>query len=358
MSHHYISKLCAGCCSFGAASLALSAHAQMDTFDGFPGTNALVRIPADTHDWTEHFRLGAMVGLNIKANFSVNGNNFPISGNNPAAGIFSDGYAHPDQSGDAAYTSNWGYDHASQISGNTLTMHSTSSFSTASESKVADTIQAGLDLAYGGNLYYWRTARVGWEIGFGWLPVDITDHTPFYGTATQTAYNFNTASLGAIVVPAAPYQGPASGTGPLIPLANTQSATTTSATVTGAHELDVSLFTLRLGPSIYWDLNHSLSLSVGVGPAVGFVYGQYKYKEIVTVNGISTANSGEFTGSDVVYGGYVNAALVYHIEHRADIYLGAEYMPMTDATISAGGRSGQLDLNGQVYISLGVNWPF
>jgi hypothetical protein len=31
---------------------------------------------------------------------------------------------------------------------------------------------------------------------------------------------------------------------------------------------------------------------------------------------------------------------------------------MSDATISGGGRQGQLDLEGQVYISAGINWPF
>jgi hypothetical protein len=116
--------------------------------------------------------------------------------------------------------------------------------------------------------------------------------------------------------------------------------------------------TLRLGPSIYWDLSQNLSISVGAGPAVGLVEGDYKYNETITANGISAVNSGTISGADAVFGGYITTALMYHLQKNGDIYLGAQYMPLTDATISGGGREGQLELNGQVYISLGINWPF
>jgi hypothetical protein len=43
---------------------------------------------------------------------------------------------------------------------------------------------------------------------------------------------------------------------------------------------------------------------------------------------------------------------------NADIYLGAEYMPLGNASVSGGGRQAQLKLGGQVYVSMGVNWPF
>ena len=55
---------------------------------------------------------------------------------------------------------------------------------------------------------------------------------------------------------------------------------------------------------------------------------------------------------------YVNAAILYHAEENADIYLGAQFMPMGDATISGGGRQARLKLGGQTYISAGINWQF
>jgi hypothetical protein len=60
----------------------------------------------------------------------------------------------------------------------------------------------------------------------------------------------------------------------------------------------------------------------------------------------------------VACGGYVNGALMYHVQEDADIYIGAQYMPMGDATISGGGREGRLNLGGQLYFSVGINWPF
>ena len=67
-------------------------------FGGNPDSSAFIRIPPDTDDWTRHFRIGALVGMNISANFTRNGT-FGISGNNPAQGIYDDGYVRTGQHG-------------------------------------------------------------------------------------------------------------------------------------------------------------------------------------------------------------------------------------------------------------------
>jgi hypothetical protein len=354
--HYYLWSV--GCLSACAAGWVLPARAQYeDTFGGNPGTNAFIRIPKDTDDWTRHFRVGALMGLNIRASFSMNGS-FGISGNNPAAGVFDDGYVLKDQSGSTQYTGNWGYDNASQLTGSTLSMHAASAFTAAGSSQTDGGPMPGLDVAYGGNLWYWRHARVGWELGFGWLPVDINDNFNNQAVhATETTYTFNT---GNIVVPAAPYQGGFSGSGePLIPLSGTQGAPTTiGGTMSGSHTLDATLYTLRLGPSLYWDLPRRFGLALGAGPAAGIVDGEYKYIETITTAGGKAQNSGKISGTDFVFGGYVNGTLLYHLQNNGDLYLGAQYMPMTDATISGGGRQGRLNLDGQLYFSVGLNWPF
>jgi hypothetical protein len=368
MSHLRCYKWYAGCLLACVAGRALPVQAQFadpeytDTFAGNPATNAFIRIPKDTDDWTRHFRLGAMVGMNLKANFAMSGNAFSVNGNNPAAGKFDDGYVYKDQSGDSTYTGYWGYNNASQVSGNTLTLHANTGFSASAsgiDAQSSGGILPGLDLAYGDNLWYWRHARVGWELGFGWLPMDFNSSINQSGlTVNQSAYTFNT---GGIVVPGAPYLGGPGGSGE--PIINrtptgTSTSTTTGGTLTGNHALDVDLFTLRLGPSFYWDLCRRLSLDLGAGPAVGFVTGEYKYNETITLEGSVSQNNGQISDTVVVYGGYVNATFLYHIEHDADLYLGAQYMPMTDATISGGGRSGTVDLGGQLYFMFGINWAF
>jgi hypothetical protein len=342
-------------CCFAGVSLA--ARAQPDV-DGNPDSSAFIRIPSDTDDWTRHFRIGALVGMNISANFSMKGN-FNVSGNNPASGIYDDGYVHTDQTGDPNYTSYWGYNYASQYNsagGGTIAMHSTSSFAASGSSKEENSVFAGFDLAYGGNLWYWKHARVGWELGFGLLPIDIKNNSSMSANVIQRTDIFN---AGGIVVPNAPYQGGPSGIGPIISTAFTSSLNATNAgTVTGSHSLDVMLYNVRLGPTFYWDLGEHVGMELGAGPAVGIVSGDYKYDETITAANVSAHNTGSFGTTDVTFGGYVNATLMYHVENNADIYLGAQYMPMENADFSGSGRQAQLNLSGQVYISAGINWPF
>jgi hypothetical protein len=118
-------------------------------------------------------------------------------------------------------------------------------------------------------------------------------------------------------------------------------------------------YTVRLGPSVYWDVNKYIGVSASAGPALGIVSGSYKYNEIVSAGGVSANNQGRIEATDLVYGGYVNATVMYHVPgENADIYLGAQFMPMGDANFSGGGREARLKLGGQVYISAGVNWSF
>jgi hypothetical protein len=350
----FLVACCLACCFAG---LAPKVMAQPE-IDGKPDSSAFIRIPKDTDDWTRHFRIGALVGMNISASFNEKGA-FNISGNNAANGIYDDGYVRPDQNGDPAYTSYWGYNNAGQYNpanGGTITMHATTDFSTSGGGSAESGAFPGFDMAYGDNLWYWKHARVGWELGFGLLPINISENSSMSATVTQSTFTFNT---GGIVVPTAPYQGGSSGLGPLLTNSPSSSISTTSdGTITGSQSLDVMLYTLRLGPSFYWDLTGHIGMSLGAGPAVGIVSGDYKYDETITAAGISARNTGKIGGTSLVYGGYVNAAVMYHVQEDADIYIGAQYMPMSDTTIGGGGREGQLKLGGQLYFSIGINWPF
>jgi hypothetical protein len=73
----------------------------------------------------------------------------------------------------------------------------------------------------------------------------------------------------------------------------------------------------------------------------------------------SASSKGQVDATDLVYGGYANAMLLYHVpKENGDLYLGAQFMSLGNATISGGGRQGQLNLGGQIYITAGINWPF
>jgi len=364
----------AGCliCAFTGFTMYVSAQSSLgslptpsaETFEGNPDSSAFIRIPPDTDDWTRHFRIGLLVGMNINASFNENGV-FNISGNNTADGIYDDGYVRADQTGNAGgYTGYWGYDNASQYdaAAQTLSMHSLTSYSTSGNANDKGGPFPGFEMAYGDNLWYWKHARVGWELGFGLLPISITDNHPMSATVNQTTYTFDT---GGITVPGAPYQGGPGGQGePVIPStpSSVSSQILSAGTITGTRTLDVMLYTLRLGPSFYWDLGSHAGMSLGAGPAIGIVSGDFKYNEIITSGSVSTHNIGSFGTTDLTFGGYVNGTFMYHVEdvngRTADIYISAQYMPMGDANFSGGGRESRLNLEGQLYFSVGINWPF
>jgi hypothetical protein len=317
-------------------------------------------------DWTTHFHIGAFAGLNIGANFHENGNAmFGISGNNPTKGIYDDGYVREDQTGNAGgYTGYWGYENASQYNAaaQTLTFHAANSFSAGGNASANGDPSVGLDLTYGRDYIYYKPAhiRIGWEVGFDMLPINIKDNEQLSATINQSTYTYNT---GGIVVPGAPYQGGSSGLGPLLPgtLATGVPQNSASGMVTGTRSLNLDLLTLRLGPSFFWDISENLGLSVSGGPVIGCATGNYDYDETITGPNISAHNKGSFGATDMTYGGYVNATLKYHIVdngRNAYLFIGAQYTPMTAAHFSNGGRSAQLNLDGQVDFTAGMGWLF
>jgi hypothetical protein len=377
------SRFHAGCLACVFAGLAARASAQsdffssggpssMDTFGGDPDSYGFIRIPSDTDDWTRHFRIGAMVGMNISANFTEKGM-FNIPNKNLANGIYDDGYVRVDSTGNAfGQTSYWGYNNgtpptsqynpAGDGGNGTISMHSVTSYALTAADSTKENGGAfpGFDMAYGDNLWYWKHARVGWELGVGILPISIKNTSSMTATVNQSTYTFD---AGGIVVPTAPYQGGFNRQGGEPTISGTPSSVTSQTflnqTVIGTRTLNVMLYTIRLGPSFYWDLTEDFGMSLGAGPAVGIASEKLDYDETITTpDSISYNNKGSIGGTDVVFGGYVSGALMYHVLDNADIFLGAQYMPLGNASLNGGGRQAQLKLGGQINISIGVNWPF
>jgi hypothetical protein len=380
----------AWCLSFCFASLAMTAVAQSQSTGQNLNTNGPVAVPPDAlaqpqpqprvqtqpstdlwdrwgiqkvsenDEWTRHFRVGAMVGLNISANFNVK-NTVSFSGKGAAQGSYDDGYVHP--SGNGQYTSDWGYHDSSQYNAvaNTLSMHQATSFSptTGTSSEGSDSAFVGFDMAYGGNLWDWGNAKIGWDFGFGLLPISITDNLSLSGNVNRNVYVFDTTGIPSNLFPPVGYRGGPTGTWsingsspPPVP------ADPVPGGITGSRKLDVMLYTLRLGPSVYWDLSKiSACQPVPDLPSASCRESFNTMKPSPPLPRAPTYK-GQVDATDVVYGGYVNAMLMYHVGENGDLYLGVQYMSLGNANISGGGRQGQLNLGGQVYITAGINWPF
>ena len=322
-------------------------------------------------DWTRNFRAGLLMGLNIKAEFKTSGQ-FGFGGIDPA-GVgpklkYDDGYVRVDDTGNAqGYTSYWGYnDKASQYDATApfLELHSTRSVDVenASSGHHDDSPYLGADIAYGGTFGHWLGARTGWEVGLGFLPVYIEDSRPLSGTFVRSVHQFQ--NRGNIIMPSAtplnPYRGGPSVFGPVIddtPIIMPDQVT--PGTLNGSRILDVTLLTLRLGPTFYWPLHRRWAVSVSGGGAVGLVTGDYKFNESAVFGAGSTAvNSGKFGKTEATYGGYVSAMTLFHLQRDADLFIGAHFMPMTEVKFKENGREAKLDMSGAVYFTAGINWPF
>ena len=313
-------------------------------------------------DWSRHFRIGGMVGLNIKAEFTVPALANAGSTVNPGPvgkpgtdHEFNDGYVRVDQGGNAlGQTGYWGYEHPSQWNqaSHTLFMHDVTSVNIGGSTSSESSVLPGLDLAYGGNLWYWKRLRFGWDFGFAFLPVNITGKSSPPANSTEDIYSFDT---GTQILPTAPYHGGPSGRGVNISdLANFVGTTNQAGPASVTSKMEAYLFAMRLGPSVYWDFNHYVGMSVGGGPAMGVLTGDVKTEQTFNL----TQQSTKVSGTDVVYGGYVSATVMFHVVQNGDIYLGAEYMPLGKARIGHTGNEGRLDLGGAVFLSAGFNWPF
>lgn len=159
-------------------------------------------------DDLNRFSLGPRLGMNFQAHFH---NNAPISLSlEPAPGHYQDGYVLMDSSGNAGgLTWNWGYQHASQVVGDTMQFHTAPFGSASSPANGSDTSdsQAGLELVYQrvlGHLPFGRSTRWGLEAGFGYTDIDL--HDDGNGIAT-TSIATDAYQLNGVLPPGAGYQG-------------------------------------------------------------------------------------------------------------------------------------------------------
>lgn len=302
---------------------------------------------------------------------------FTFSGQNPGAtgtpGVdhfYDDGYVRVDATGndpDATYF--WSYNNANQYNAteNRLYFHSANSYTPVANSGTATADpQFGFDTAYGGHLFRVGPALVGWELGFGYLPIKIKDAFSTTASVTQTTHWFDTSNLGSAFfenngTTLGSYTGTAEGPGAKlddIAHAVTPSGPLPTGTLTGTRTLDVTLYNFRLGPTVHWELSRRFAAALSAGGAMGFITGDLEFNETLVLAGSSPNNRGSFSDSQMVYGGYVAGKLMYHAVKNGDFYLSAQYMPLGSTTFSGGGREAKLNLSGGVYISAGINWPF
>jgi hypothetical protein len=322
-------------------------------------SSAAITAPqAEAADWTKHFRVGMQITLNIEADISSGG--FFEFETRP--GEYDDGYVRPDATRNPDQTTNFRFESDDQVdpAARTLTYHRAESFSTEfSETTRDDSPYVGLELAYGTAITRWGNALIGWEAGYSFLPISIKDRRNLRGLLEIGEYVHPHPDT--VTIPSAPYTGPTSGQGGVVIDRNATRGESEffPGVARGSRGLDVSLHTLRLGPTIHFELARRWAVQGGVGPMVGYVTGDYSFDEELTREGEATQRAnGEFGGDDFVYGGYAQALLLFHFEEHGDIYAGLQLMSLSGTEFEEGDRRAKLDMGATLSFLIGVNWPF
>jgi hypothetical protein len=318
-------------------------------------------------------------GISYRANFNItaefqnvaNARPGPAGGRGPgpATGgvdhFYDDGYNREDSThSGGGITWFWGYKNNSQISGDTLSMHSSSAAPINSKTIDSD-IQHGAELTWNRELGR-RENNCSWglESALGWTDIEIRDRRPLGGGVRTVTDVYNLGGINPNVPPqSAEYPGHAGtfeGPGPLIEDTPTRSVdfSANSSLVTGRRRFDGDLFTLRVGPYLEIPIDDQWSISLSAGGAVGLIDGEYRFRHVVTTPGGTGLQSGSGSKSDVLFGGYVNMVIHWAITEQWGMFVGGQYMGLTDYTLKARGTKVELDFARTASFTGGVSFSF
>src|SRR6185503_17691479 len=311
------------------------------------------------------FTMRGRLGMNIHAKFSNIGS-FPAATDIGGTGsgldhFYDDGYVRVDSGGGyLGQTWYWGYQNASQISGNNLLFHSSSAKVGASQD-VTDDPQYGVEMVYNrdiGPLGSGSKCRWGMEVAFGWNGIGIRDNQTLHADLTRVtdAYAFAPGTT----PPAAPYNGSFQGPGFTISDTPNRSIATIpdGATINGVRDLQADLFAGRIGPYFEFPLSSKVQLTLSGGLAVGALYSDFSFSERISYGPNSITRSGSRTDGDILYGGFAGANVTYKFDDRWNASLGAQFESRGSRTHSVGGHKYELDLTKSVYVSFGLGYSF
>ena len=313
--------------------------------------------PPDYSNWIS---AGPQFGLNVNVRFKNLGS-LNIAG--PAAGAggnqtYDDGYVHVDSSGNAGgLTWNWGYQNASQVQGNTLTMHRTSaSVDGVGTVKQNDDPHAGFDLAFGHRLGTVLGGRWGLQAAFDFTDILIHDNHPRAGAGTRISDAF---PLGGVIPPQAPYSGSFNGPGPLLGDTPTETMTPITVPIAGQRTLDAQIYVLRAGPYCDFLFGRRWSGRLGGGLSMAVADTKYSFNETITIgSGRVVNNAGSSSGAEFQAGGYLEGKLLFALTHRTSLFAGAQYEYLGTFSRTAGNEQAQLDMSGAVCLLLGLELRF
>jgi hypothetical protein len=335
--------------------------AQSPSPDAAPALN-LDPQPAPS---LNRFSLNYRMGFNAPLSFKHLGGYPPLSNARTTLDgdpyNYDNGYVIPISGSPSPYTYYWGYDSASQVSGNTITMQRSSSPASASSNDHYDSPTPGFELAYNRELIRKTSWRGGLEGAFGYTYMSIRDAGTQPVNVTRVNDTF-TVPGGVPAIPPAPYQGRLALPGPLIGASPTSSMTEIlqDGSLTGSRSFSADLFCFRLGPYFEIPLSKSISFTLGGGFALMYVNSELSYNETVTVPGAGNPLPHQASGSatGLLPGGYVEGVFSVALSDAWAFVAGAQLESVGQYTQTLNGEQAVLDLSKAIFVTLGLSYSF
>ena len=270
---------------------------------------------------------------------------------------YDNGYVLVDSSGNAmGYTRYWGYDNASQVSGNTIAMQKSSSAETMSSPEDHyDTPMSGFEITYNRELIHKDTWRGGLEAAFGYTYMSVQGGGTDSASVTRVK-DIYTLPQGVYVVPSAPYTGSKSLPGPVI-FASPSSSTTdiTADSITG-RDFSADLYNFRLGPYVEIPLSKRIAFSLSGGFALMYVNSEFSYNETVTIPGLGSGEQQPSGfGNGWLAGGYVAGTFSVALTDAWSLVAGAQFEDVGRIHPDPERKTGNPGLE---QIHLRDRWPF
>jgi hypothetical protein len=292
---------------------------------------------------------------------------------------YRDGFVSPDSTG-GAQTWNWGYNSASQVSGNNLTLSGTStqiiSRTLTSGSHMEDAEDpSGLGFYLSiesPDLVQWSHLSLSTALGYSFAQDEAGSSGIAYRAERQVIERsqslLDVYDISAITpLPTAPYSGTFSGPGPVIsmaPASRNRSSVTERllfSEVFTSHldqSLDLQLHTFSLGPRVGFDLGR-FHLQAGLGLAINIVPWDFDSRETFRSNRRGTLKTWTTSdsGTDILPGLYAELAAQYRLTKRWHINTGVRYDWSQSLEGQVAGTTFDVDLGGWT-ATLGIGWDF
>jgi hypothetical protein len=311
------------------------------------------------------FGLSYRMGFNAPVSFKNLGG-FPalsLAGKTPDGDPrnYDNGYVLPSGQGNPTpYTYYWGYDNASQVSGNTIVMQRSSSAATVRSDDHYDTPMSGFELTYNRELIHKECWRGGLEGAFGYTYMHVHDAGPL--SASVTRVNDVYAVPAGVNLPPPGYTGYNNSHGALIassPSSSTTDVLPDAASITGPRDFSADLFNFRLGPYVEIPLSKSIAFTLSGGFALMYVNSEFSFNETVTIPGVgSVEHQASGAGNGWLPGAYVAGNFSVALSDSWAFVAGAQFEDVGRYTQTLSGKQATLDLSKSIFVTVGLSYSF